>query len=399
VSAEEVWVQEYSLGGELSGRAREELEYKLNFVEGVRAEWREQSVRVHARAGDQNAIAAIHEILGRTLGRKSKRNKVVWEHPTSGGTNQSDVYAELLARGDVVEEGSGLLSFRGVVDALLHYFDSLFVRSTVRFQATAESYPGLIPAKILERCGHFEAFPQHLCFVSHTAENPLLYDGFASDWQRHQGGPEMARYFQPSGNVLSPSVCYHSYLTRERASIPQPGVCVTAVGKCFRHEAANVRGLERMSEFTMREIVFIGAREYTDRCREQTIELAKEWAVEHGLSGHIEAANDPFFTQGARDRERYQRGFELKYELRLSLPFERRTVAVASMNIHEEFFGRQFAIEVEGGGVASTACMGIGVDRWVYAFLAQYGLDQARWPEFVRRFVNDWRGRGSNEKN
>jgi seryl-tRNA synthetase len=337
--------------------------------------------------------------LGRVLNRKQKRDKVIWELPTSGGSNRSDVYAELLARGEVVEEGSGLLAYRGVVDALLHYFDSVFVRSARRWHATSESYPGLIPAQILDRCGHFEAFPQHLCFVTHTAENPLLYDAFASDWQKHRGGPEMDRYFQPSGNVLSPSVCYHSYLTRERGTISKPGVCITAAGKCFRHEAGNVRGLERMSEFTMREIVFIGERAYADRCRDETVELAKQLAVEHGLSGHIEAANDPFFTQGARDRERYQRGFELKFELRLSLPFERRTVAVASMNIHEEFFGREFSMQVEGGGVASTACMGIGVDRWVYAFLAQYGLEAARWPGFVREFVSDWCERGASEKN
>ena len=33
----------------------------------------------------------------------------------------------------------------------------------------------------------------------------------------------------------------------------------TAAGHCFRYESRNIRGLERLWDFTMREIIYCGA--------------------------------------------------------------------------------------------------------------------------------------------
>jgi hypothetical protein len=39
------------------------------------------------------------------------------------------------------------------------------------------------------------------------------------------------------------------------------------------------------------------------------------------------------------------------------------------------------------GSLAETACMGFGIERWVYGFLSQKGPERSAWPEPVARFV------------
>jgi hypothetical protein len=64
---------------------------------------------------------------------------------------------------------------------------------------------------------------------------------------------------------------------------------------------------------------------------------------------------------------------------------EGERVAAGSLNYHTDFFGRAFRCNVEGAGPMHSVCIAFGLERWVYAFLAQHGKDPARWPERVRR--------------
>jgi seryl-tRNA synthetase len=91
-------------------------------------------------------------------------------------------------------------------------------------------------------------------------------------------------------------------------------------------------------------------------------------------------ANDPFFvTQDTAGKIFNQRMMELKYELRLYVDPE-RTIAAGSFNFHEQFFGENFRIHHGDQTPIYTGCVGFGLERVVYAFLCQYGLDQANWP-------------------
>jgi hypothetical protein len=60
---------------------------------------------------------------------------------------------------------------------------------------------------------------------------------------------------------------------------------------------------------------------------------------------------------------------------------------VSSFNLHRDFYTKIYDIRFAGGAYAETACMGFGIDRWVYGFLAQKGLDPRQWPERVRARV------------
>jgi hypothetical protein len=60
------------------------------------------------------------------------------------------------------------------------------------------------------------------------------------------------------------------------------------------------------------------------------------------------------------------------------------TLAVGSYNHHQDFFGRALDITLPDGSPAHTGCVAFGLERIAFAFLAQWGLDSARWPDRVR---------------
>jgi hypothetical protein len=135
----------------------------------------------------------------------------------------------------------------------------------------------------------------------------------------------------------------------------------------------------------MREIVFVGPRDYVleqrDRCVKAAAALLDEW----GLSYEIRSATDPFFIDEYSAQSSFQSAFELKFEVRADLPYAAgKTLAIGSFNYHQDFFGRSLSIKQPEGGSAHTGCVGFGMERLAWAFLSQYGLDLVGWPRTVR---------------
>jgi len=56
------------------------------------------------------------------------------------------------------------------------------------------------------------------------------------------------------------------------------------------------------------------------------------------------------------------------------------SVAAASFNPHERFFGEAFDIRLADGSPAASACVAFGIERWLLAFLAAHGTSARGWP-------------------
>jgi hypothetical protein len=114
------------------------------------------------------------------------------------------------------------------------------------------------------------------------------------------------------------------------------------------------------------------------------MDRTKLWMKDLALEGHIEIATDPFFTIEARGRMLMQRMLPLKYELRLRVDPDGRSVAAASFNNHEQHFGRAFSIRLPSGEHARSGCVAFGWERWVIAFVNQHGAAEENWPAIAR---------------
>jgi seryl-tRNA synthetase len=71
---------------------------------------------------------------------------------------------------------------------------------------------------------------------------------------------------------------------------------------------------------------------------------------------------------------------EVKHEIEATLPYDGSGLAVGSVNLHGEHFGRAWRIR-SGDGWAHSCCMGLGIDRWCLALFAQHGTEIADWPQ------------------
>jgi len=112
-----------------------------------------------------------------------------------------------------------------------------------------------------------------------------------------------------------------------------------------------------------------------------------------GMAYTIESATDPFFGSDAEMLSRFQSTFSLKYEIRATLPYSSGSLAVGSFNYHQDHFGRAFNITLRDAGSACTACTAVGLERWAFAFLCQFGSDKRDWPKDVVEFI----GGGSDD--
>jgi hypothetical protein len=91
-----------------------------------------------------------------------------------------------------------------------------------------------------------------------------------------------------------------------------------------------------------------------------------------------------FFTDDYSVKASFQRQQEAKRELRLDIPFEGGSISVFSSNFHAQTFGKAFGITV-GGKPATSACVGWGGERWVYALFSQFGFDIDGWPSALQQ--------------
>jgi hypothetical protein len=239
----------------------------------------------------------------------------------------------------------GTFSCRGGASATLSALDSKIRQIALQAGAEEHTYPTVISGETLNRAEYFLSFPNYASRVEAC------------------GGS--ASYF------LSPAVCYHCYEHLRRSRQGKP-VIITCCGKCFRGDANDS---SHLWEFTMREIVFLGSASFAHEQREVWMSKIQQWADELGLVAAMVAANDPFFGSETRGRKLLQQIKHLKYELRAQGPAD-RGMAIASFNLHEQFFARRFDIELENAGPAFSGCVAFGLERWLMALLARHSASE-----------------------
>jgi seryl-tRNA synthetase len=346
------------------------------------------------QAMDKQHLSELEEktqrvVLSMVKGAYKPKVQVLEDHLDRPVPYNQDPHTELASRHEISQEAQGIFALGPLLSRLIMYFERRFLGLADSFGAAPYRFPTLIPARYLERVNYFQAFPHSLTFVTHLREDLDAIDHFAQNAAcEHDGALNMPLdTFSPIQTLLSPAVCYHLYFSLADQPLPGGKVVATAVGNCFRYESINLSSLERLWNFTMREIIFIGAKEFVLENREIARQRMAGVFEETGLAYRVESANDPFFIGEFRKQAAFQSAFQLKFEIRASLPFKDSTLAVGSYNYHQDFFGRHLNITLPDGSPAHTGCVAFGLERMAYAFLAQYGFDPQDWPAAVKEEV------------
>lgn len=306
--------------------------------------------------------------------------RVLWRSAGSGRRIEP-VYDELVRNELVFEAGEGQVALAEPLISLMDRIDALFRNHALSLPSAQEfRYPTLIPSRVLRECGSLESFPHMTMFVTRLHSDIDVYREFGN--RLAAGRPLQELVFAHCGNAdysLPLTMCFHTYHQLRDTHQPVNRV-ITSRGKSFRFESRYHRTMERLWDYTTREIVFLGDPEFVQECRRRTFDAVRAIVERLGLVARCEVANDPFFaTPNIAARVVNQRIFELKYELQMNVA-EERSISVASFNFHDEFFGRRFGITRGSGVPIVTGCVGAGLERFAYAFVCQHGTDPAAWP-------------------
>ncbi|WP_406341825.1 hypothetical protein [Streptomyces sp. NBC_00648] len=258
-------------------------------------------------------------------------------------------------------DGPGLQALPPGATVLLKRLDALLEGWGTGSGAAPMIMPPLLPVAALSRLDVYDNFPHQALVVStldltHHQEGGLHEEFTPSD-------------LEPALFGLPSAACFAVYLHHEGRALPD-GTTVTVLGRCFRREE-HYDGLRRLLGFHMREIVALGSHEFTQEHLRRFEERITALADALGLTLRKEAATDPFYDRGGQ-RALLQRLSPVKHEFLVD------DLAIASLNVHRNFFGERCGITLDATGQAvHTSCVAFGLERWLSVLYARYGSWEA----------------------
>lgn len=362
------------------------LHYVSESLERFELPSERNSVRFQVTPGrehDSSLIASrIAEVAKKMCDAHRPSEAKVLVSRKSTGHYDLDPQPILEREGELRRFGQGRYGLGPRLVGLTTFFDRELTRMFESFSPEPHQFPSLIGADVLESCKYLRSFPHALTLVSHLREDLAAVQDFArsAKWDGKQLLSDPS-HLSAIECLLAPAVCFHCFAWLQDSRQAQDR-SFTAVGKCFRYESGNLEGLERLWDFTMRELIFVGSPEFVLAQREKAIAATTQLLDEWGLGYEIRSATDPFFIEEYASAT-FQLAFDLKFEVRANLPYKGKTLAVGSFNFHQDYFGRSLNITNSAGVPVSTGCVGFGLERLALAFLAQHGLDQSNWPASV----------------
>ena len=308
-----------------------------------------------------------------------KNNKII----------KKDYLKELFKKEIIKEVHDGIFVYKEPISKLIKFLDYSIVKFFSQpFKAQEEIYPNSIKIESLIKTNHVNSFPEHLLFNCHLLEDIETINHFVKSSDKSE--------YLSKKNILSkikliqnPSTCYHCYASKENQYFDK-NQTFTAVSKCNRYEASNHSKIGRMQEFSLREVIFLGSPDFIKKTRFKTIKLLNKFVSEWMIEGELITANDPFFTNDFETKASFQLSFDMKYEYKAKLPYQKNSLAIMSSNIHGTTFSKNFNLKSKKN-IIHTGCLGFGLERLALAIIAQHGYKSNNWPKKMLRNYNEWK--------
>lgn len=357
------------------------IQYKLPYISPQvrKVEGDENNLYVHFEA-DNDGIEEIEEKVN-TMVTKAVETyieyepAIVYQSKSNTRKMEGNIFNDLLEDGNVVSYGEGLIGFGKDFLRLYKFFDKTFLCWAKELGAEEYIYPDVIAIDTLKKCNYIQQFPNSMLFTSHVKEDMERIEDFSS-LISNQDDCLNDYFLEKPKHACKSAVCIHVYQQFEDKKIElENPIAITSLGRCKRYESLNMKDAERLLDFSMREIVFIGTEAFVTEKRAALMERCKELVGKLKLEANIKSSNDPFFLSQHHPKTVLQKKFKLKYELNMRLPYSSKELAVASFNYHNTYFSEAFNIKAKDGSPVHTSCIAFGLERFVYAYLSQKGKD------------------------
>ncbi|MBD3351971.1 MAG: serine--tRNA ligase, partial [Candidatus Lokiarchaeota archaeon] len=255
-------------------------------------------------------------------------------------------------------------------------------------------FPKMIHTDVMMRMKYFEGLPEGMFYVSFPEREPELFQKFKAQLKIYNELPldTLEEALNPPFAVLAPAQCEPFYQFFSKQILEKDALPIKFCdysGYTYRNEGGGTGGLERVSEFQRIETVYLGTPEMVEEIADKTQDAFTTVCDGLGLEWFVEVGDDPFYLSGRKyDDKELQYPKIFKREIRVKTQKD-ESISIGSVNVHGTHFVDGFKIKNNFHGDLWTGCTGFGVSRMVFVFLLYNGLDPKKWPEVVKKRVND----------
>jgi len=350
-----------------------------------------KKVDIEISSDIESEVEAVEKKVRRYISAMVTGHRAVPEHVLAESeqkTNsniENNVFEQLSTLGWVYKIGNGHLSFSGPALNLFNYIDECISTTYDEvFSPEDRHFPAMLPASVLAKSGYFDSHPNNVSFATHLKNDFDVIEEFRQKYGNESDMDNLSMDSVATPHVcLNPAACLPCYFTLKNTNM-ESNLVMSWLGRVFRHESKNVEGLERLWEYNVRELVFVGDTDFVHEKKQESIETICDILGELELDYRIVSSTDPFFATVSAIRKLFQKSMQAKYEIKLKVSATDSSntseVAAGSINIHDAFFGERFNIKSVSNEFANSACIGLGIERIMLACFAQHGVEPDRWP-------------------
>jgi seryl-tRNA synthetase len=272
----------------------------------------------------------------------------------------------------------GVVGRSQVFEDIVSGFDRRIIEFARRDGAESIHFPPVVDREVVRRTEYMESFPELCGSIHHFRKDHADHRGLV---ERVEQSADWTPFLQPTELTLCPAACYPVYPIC-RGTLPDTGRQFTLSNYVFRSEPSDDPA--RLQSFRQREVVRIGSPEAVKEWR--NVWKGRMLSILEDLDLPVSAvvASDPFFGRGGKLLGKNQIADERKFEFVVPITSTTAPTAIASLNLHDDKFGKAFEIQLPSGHLAHTACLGFGLERVALALLATHGFDVEDWPARVR---------------
>jgi hypothetical protein len=295
-----------------------------------------------------------------------------------------DIHTELERCGDLVWLGEGLALLSGKFLEVKRSLEYYWLEYAARELGAKElENPAFWSPKVANLSEYLSDFPHEATFLLGAKRDSRSISSVSKAMAKDANFWNDLDTSSVSDSISllgfgQPSVCTSCYYALgQRSQLTDD--FYTTYNRVFRNEGTT--RLDRLLSFSVRDIIAVGSDEFVRRARERFLAKSKEFIEILNLEAEITNATDPFFANKA-SKIFFQKTANLKHEIRVTIPYDKQSIAVGSVNLHLQTFGARFSMKTDSG-VASSACFGIGFERLTYALFSQNGPDYTKWDKSI----------------
>ncbi len=404
----EVKIDTYNIRFELDREPKKDEKLSLPYTEDIEIDGKDCEINVSSLTEEELSKNYVDRIINRVNEKieaqyyegKEEMWELEWESEKKEMVWEKDPTETMQERGWIKRGPSkGKWFYRPKAAKIIKTMEKIALEEVLRplgFQEIMESM--MVPFDVWLETGHMEGIPNEAYYISEPkTRNPDEWEEIVDEIKITQNVPrekldEMVEAPDAGVCYAQCPVIYWSFRNETIAEESLPVLVFDRTSPSTRYESGGRHGMERVDEFHRIEPVYIGTKDQLLDLKEKLIERYKHVFEEVMDIEWRMAKVEPFYLQQAEGEKKEEESGLGTIDFEAYLPFrgpreDSEWLEFQNLSIFRKYT-EAFNIKSQKEKLLS-GCSGIGIERWVVAFLAQKGLDPEGWPERFREYFDE----------